>query len=472
MKHILLILSVITLPLASCTNSQLIQNSIPLNAVPAKYNEINQEPISKLKRSDFLNDTILSNLIDTALIYNSDLQMAFQKIEMSKANLAFFKGRLIPEVNFTTNGGVRRYGLYTMDGAGNSTTDILPNKRVPVNLPDIYLGFQANWEVDFRGKLNNQKKAAFNKLLASTEGLKYVQTNLVVEIASTYYDLIALDKELELLQETISKQNEALEYVKAQKDAGKTNELAVLQFSGQLYNLNILEKEIQQQITLTENKLNYLAGSFPKKIRRNKESLYQQLTIVKKGLPSDLLNNRPDIKSAEYNLTAANLDLKAAKAAFLPSFNIVYGIGLQAFNSAYLFRTPESMALNMIGGLVAPVVNKSAIKANFNLAKANEIEAMANYQQKILNGFLEVSNELKNLESLQQIDTIANRKNIDNKLAVESALSLYKAARVPYLDVIISQQNALQSNIELINIAKRKKIAALNLYKSIGGGWE
>ena len=130
------------------------------------------------------------------------------------------------------------------------------------------------------------------------------------------------------------------------------------------------------------------------------------------------------------------------------------------------------MALNMIGGLVAPVVNKSAIKANFNLAKANEIEAMANYQQKILNGFLEVSNELKNLESLQQIDTIANRKNIDNKLAVESALSLYKAARVPYLDVIISQQNALQSNIELINIAKRKKIAALNLYKSIGGGWE
>jgi outer membrane protein TolC len=130
------------------------------------------------------------------------------------------------------------------------------------------------------------------------------------------------------------------------------------------------------------------------------------------------------------------------------------------------------MALNMIGGLFAPVVNKSAIKANFKLAKANEIEAMANYQQKILNGFLEVSNELKNLESLQQIDTIANRKNIDNKLAVESALSLYKAARVPYLDVIISQQNALQSNIELINIAKRKKIAALNLYKSIGGGWE
>lgn len=472
MRNILYISLVFILSLTSCANSQLTQNSIPLNAIPTKYNELVPEAITKIKRVDFLNDSILSNLIDSALMYNNDLQMAFQKIEMSKSNVQFLKGRLLPEINFTSNGGVRRYGLYTMDGAGNSTTDIIPNKRVPVNLPDIYLGFQANWEVDFRGKLNNQKKAAYNKLLSSSEGLKYVQTNLVVEIASTYYDLIALDKELELLQETIVKQQEALEYVRAQKDAGKTNELAVLQFSGQLYNLHILEKEIQQQIVLTENKLNYLVGSFPKTIRRKKESLYQQLTLVKKGLPSDLLNNRPDIKSAEYNLKAANLDLKAAKAAFLPSVNIISGIGLQAFNSAYLFRTPESIALNMIGGLVAPVVNKSAIKANFNLAKANEIEAMANYQQKILNGFLEVSNELNNLESLQQIDTIANKKNIENKLAVESALSLYKAARVPYIDVIISQQNALQSNIELINIAKRKKIAALNLYKSIGGGWE
>ena len=457
---------------AACTSNKQIQNTIAYKELPLAYADQSSESISQISRNVFLNDTILTNLIDTAFIYNNDLQMAFQRIVMAKANLQYFKGKLNPEINISINGGVRRFGLYTMDGAGNSTTDILPNKRVPVNLPDIFTGFQANWEVDFRGKLNNQKKAAYAKLLSTDEGIKYIKTNLVTEIATRYYELIALDKELETIKETITKQKEALEYVKAQKDAGKTNELAVLQFSGQLQNILMLELEIQQQILRTENGLNILIGRFPQKIQRNKESLYQSNAILYKGLPSDILNNRPDIKAAELNLNAAKFDVKAAKAAFLPSFNIVSGIGFQAFNSSYLFRTPESMAFNLLGGLVAPLVNKSAIKANFNVANANEIEALSLYQQKIINGYVEVVNEYAEFNNLSAINIIATKKNEENNLAVDNALALFKSARVPYLDVIIAQQNALQSNIELINIAKRKKITSLNLYKSIGGGWQ
>jgi outer membrane protein TolC len=199
---------------AACTSNKQIQNTIAYKELPLAYADQSSESISQISRNVFLNDTILTNLIDTAFIYNNDLQMAFQRIEMAKANLQYFKGKLNPEINISINGGVRRFGLYTMDGAGNSTTDILPNKRVPVNLPDIFTGFQANWEVDFRGKLNNQKKAAYAKLLSTDEGIKYIKTNLVTEIASRYYELIALDKELETIKETITKQKEALELEK------------------------------------------------------------------------------------------------------------------------------------------------------------------------------------------------------------------------------------------------------------------
>jgi len=463
-----------TLPifLAACSIKKQAQKVIAYKQLPASYVNQTNDSITQIKRKDYLNDRFLADLIDTAFVYNNDLQIAFQKIEMAKSNFQFYKGKLNPELNANLNGGVRKFGLYTMDGAGNSTTDITPNNRVPVNLPDIFAGFQSNWEVDFRGKLSNQKKAAYAKLLSSEEGIKYIKINLVTEIAKWYYELIALDKELEIVNETINKQKEALAYVKAQKDAGKTNELAVLQFNGQLQSLLILELELQQQINKTENGLNYMIGRFPQKIERNKESLYQANAILNKGLPSDLLNYRPDIKAAELNLNAARLDVKAAKAAFLPSFNIVSSMGLQAFNSAYLLTTPESMAYNLLGGLAAPLINKSAIKANFNQANANEIEALSNYQQKIINGYVEVVNEFGELNNLSAITTIAKNKNEKNSLAVENALDLYKSARVPYLDVIIAQQNALQSNLELINIAKRKKITALNVYKSIGGGWE
>ena len=130
------------------------------------------------------------------------------------------------------------------------------------------------------------------------------------------------------------------------------------------------------------------------------------------------------------------------------------------------------MAYNFLGGMVAPLINKSAIKANFNQANANEIEALSYYQQKIINGYVEVVNEFGELNNLSAIATISKNKNEKNNLAVDNALSLYKSAKVPYLDVIVAQQNALQSNLELINIAKREKITAMNVFKSIGGGWE
>ena len=464
-------LALLFIGISSCNPYKIISKSIPKKELPSLYLTNDANKISQIKRADFIDDTLLLQLVDSAFTYNNDVQMAYQKVEMAKSGLQYYKGSLLPQASLIGSGGLRKFGLYTMDGAGNSTTDITPSNRVPIDLPDINIGVQTSWEIDFRGKLTNQKKAAASKLLASEEGVKYIQTNLVADIAYSYYELLALDHELDIINETTQKQNEALEYVKAQKEAGKTNELAVLQFSAQLFNLHILEREVRQLISKEENKLNFLVGRFPQNIHRSKKSLYSNLSTLNAGIPSELLTNRPDIKMASLNVASAKLDLNAAKAAFLPSFNIISGIGFQAFNSNYLFRTPQSIAYNILGGLVAPLVNKSAIKSSFNFAQAIQVDAYAQYQQKILNGYIEVVNELSELDNLKIINLLATKKNKDNITAVENAFSLYKSARVPYLDVIIAQQNALQSNLDLISIAKRIKISNIKLYKSLGGGW-
>lgn len=154
----LIFLFTLTILLAACSINKQAQKVIAYKQLPASYVNQTNDSITQIKRKDYLNDRFLADLIDTAFVYNNDLQIAFQKIEMAKSNFQFYKGKLNPELNANLNGGVRKFGLYTMDGAGNSTTDITPNNRVPVNLPDIFAGFQANWEVDFRGKLSNQKK--------------------------------------------------------------------------------------------------------------------------------------------------------------------------------------------------------------------------------------------------------------------------------------------------------------------------
>jgi len=215
-----------------------------------------------------------------------------------------------------------------------------------------------------------------------------------------------------------------------------------------------------------------LLGRYPKTIARNEASLYTQGQFLSKGIPSTVLENRPDIKAASLQIIASKFDLNAAKAAFYPSFNISLGYGLQAFNPSFFFRSPESIAYNTMGSLVAPLVNKAAIKSQFNTAKTNQIEAMLNYQQTILNAYVDVVNDFAEIDHLEEIKQLTTLKSNSFDKAVESSFDLYKAARVPYYDVLLSQQNALQTNIELIMLHKRSKQSLVRLFKNLGGRWQ
>ncbi|MGR8998197.1 MAG: TolC family protein [Gammaproteobacteria bacterium] len=447
--------------------------SIPTKEMPNSFrNQKSTTSIASINWRDYFDDALLIKLIDTAIANNLDLQMALQRIETSRATIKLANGALLPRVWLDVGGGVRRFGLYTMDGAGNASTYIRPGQIVPTNLPDIYLGLKSSWEVDIWGKLHDQRRSAVATYLSSIEGTNFVISNLVADVAIHYNSLLALDNEVEIIRLTIRKQLEALDVIKLQKEAGRANELAVQQFKAQLLNTQALEKTVLQQVTVTENKINFLLGRYPQPIQRSKECLFKAIPQqILSGLPSALLANRPDIREAEFQIEATKFDVKVAKAAFFPNFNITAAFGFQAFNPEFLFTTPASIAYSVIGTIVAPLINKNALEARFTTAKANQLTAMYNYQKTILNAYVEVANELSNIQNLQQINALKKQQSDELKQAVETSKELYKYARATYLEVLIAQQNALQSNIELIDVIKKKRIAAINIYKALGGGW-
>lgn len=467
-----LILLALSLTLSNCKTSE--KKPEKKFELPESFVKTNDSANSALINwKTFFSDSILENLIDTALLNNQDLLIALQRIEIARANVRMQKGAMLPTVNATPAAGQSKYGLYTMDGAGNITTDITPGQIVPIHLPDYYLGLQTSWEVDIRGKLKNKKKAAVAHYLASVEGRNWAITTLITELSAAYYELLALDNELDIVRETIQLQDNAFRVVTIQKQAGAANELAVEQFEAQLLNSQNLEMEILQQITETENRINFLAGAFPKNLNRNKSLFVSgSPTQIKVGVPSDLLKNRPDIRQAEYELVASKANVKAARAAFYPSFNITGSLGFQAFNTAYLFTNPESGAYRLFGSLVAPLINRSAIKAEFNSAKANQQEAMYAYQKTIINGYVEVYNEVARIKNLEQMYDLKSREvNVLTK-SIGTSNQLFQTGRAGYLELLLTQRNALQSRLELVNVKKRQFNSVIDLYKALGGGWK
>jgi NodT family efflux transporter outer membrane factor (OMF) lipoprotein len=451
--------------------------SIPEKTLPDTFTQTVDKnegiTVASVNWREYFTDNNLQNLLDEAVKNNPDLQMALQRIEISRSSVKLANGALLPQVSLNVGGSVRRFGLYTMDGAGNSTTQITPGQTIPTNLPDMYLGMQSSWEIDIWEKLRHQRESAISTYLASVEGTNFVISTLVADVASYYTELLALDNELALVQQTITKQQEALEVIQLQKEVGRANELAVQQFHAELLNTKILEKNILQQVIEVENKINFLLGSYPKPIKRNKDVFAHVLPVqIASGFPSQLLANRPDIREAEFKIEASKFDLQAAKAAFYPNFNITASLGFQAFNPEFLFSSPASIAYSVFGTLVAPIINMNALKAQFNTAQANQLTAMYHYQKTVLNAYVEVANQLVAIQNLQEINLLKTQQNALLKKSVGTSGELYRTARATYLEVLLAQQNALQSNIELIGVIKQQRLSAINIYKALGGGWK
>ena len=415
-------------------------------------------------------DPKLQALTEQALNNNRDLKIALQRIEMAKAQITAARGMLAPKVSGVAGAGIQRFGLYTMDGAGNSTTPIYDGRIVPRDVQDYTVGLQTSWEIDLWGKLRSKKASATARLLASVEGRNLVQTHLIADLATAYYELLALDAEITNIDETIKIQRDALETVQTQKQAGSANELAVQQFEALLFNLQGMRLDTQQRIVEQEGIMCTLLGDPQRPIARNRASLMNStLPHLSSSVPADMLKNRPDIRRAEFELAATKADVKAAKAAFLPSVSINGVLGLQAFQSNVLLNI-HSATYSALGGLVAPLINRKAIQAEFDHANASQLEALNTYQQSIVNGYVEVHNQLAFIRILKDLQAL---KTKEVHLLIESvgtAADLFRTRRATYIEVLNAQQNALKARLQLIGVTKRQFQVQANLYRALGGG--
>lgn len=427
--------------------------------------------MARIPWRDFFPDENLVSLIDTALKNNQELQITLQEIQIAKNDILFRRGLLLPAVGVRVGAGVEKVGRYTSQGAGDASTEIRPGQEVPDPLTDFRGAVYANWEVDIWQKLRNAKKAAITRYLSTVEGKNFMVTNLVAEVANSYYELLGLDNQLDIVRQNVELQKNALDIIRTQKEAARVTELAVQKFQAEVLSSQNLEFDLEQRIRETENRINLLLGRYPQPIARDKDHFLDEVPpVAHSGIPSQLLTNRPDVRQAELDLAAAKLDVKVARAEFYPSLEISGAFGTQAFKPSYLAQFPESMLYSLAGDLTAPLINRKAIKAEFYNATARQLQAIYNYERSILSAYLEVSTELSNIDNLAKRYDVKSREVDALTRSIDISNTLFASARADYLEVLMTQRDALDSKLELVETKKEQMIAVVNLYRELGGG--
>lgn len=462
---------VLMLAVAACTPTLDKKTANP--GYPASYHSSQDTTnTADVKWREYFTDPNLVALIDTALNNNMELNITLQEIEISRNEVGARKGEYLPFLDLRAGAGIDKRARYTPEGASEATTDIEPGREMPEPVPDFLFGAFANWEIDIWNKLHNAKNAAVKRYLASVEGKNFMVTNLIAEIANSYYELLALDNQLAIVERNIAIQSNALQIVKLQKQAAQVTELAVKRFEAQVLKTKSLQYSIQQDIVQMENKLNFLVGRYPQHIDRNADNFIDLVPdTVYTGLPAQLLQNRPDVRQAELELAATKLDVKAAKANFYPSLDISAGVGYQAFNPSHLLKTPQSLLYSLAGDLTAPLINRKAIKATYKNANARQIQAVYDYEQTVLNAYIEVANQVAKISNLRKGYELKRREVEALTESITISNKLFRSARADYMEVLLTQRDALEAKFELIETKKQQMNATVNIYQALGGGW-
>ena len=307
--------------------------------------------------------------------------------------------------------------------------------------------------------------------MGPADGRNYVITRLISDVAEEYYDLLALDKRLQALDKTIELQETSLKFAKLEKENARGTELAVQRFQAEVRKNESEKLVVAQEIVEAENRINFLAGRYPQPIERQTvDFINLNLHSLSAGVPAQLLQNRNDIRQAERELAAAGLEVQVARANFYPSLNISAGVGYRAFNSGFLFSTPASLAYNAFGDVVAPLINRAAIKAAYMTANAEQLQAVYSYQRTVLNAFTEVMNYMSKVDKYGQSVEIKKQQLEALEASVVVSTALFKAGRVEYIEVLLVQRDLQDAKIVLIETKKQQLTAVVNAYQALGGG--
>ncbi len=418
------------------------------------------------KWDQFFTDPNLRKLIEEALKNNQQLNIQLQDIIITQNNVAAIRGEYIPRLDAGVGAGIDKIGRYTSQGASDAA------HGVPNPLPDLRFGLVASWETDMASRLRSARKAANLRYEATLQERNFLMTEIVAEIARSYYDLVALDIQIEILDRTIGLQTNALEVVKLKKIAARDTELGVQRFQAEVLKNQGKRFTLDQQRIIVENRINFLIGRFPQRVARSSANfMTANPADVATGLPSDLLENRPDVKAAELQLEAAKFDTKSAKARFYPSLRLDAGVGFESFNPRHLIDTPQSLVANLAGNLMAPLLNRAAIKADYRSANARQIQAVFDYERTILQAYTDVYNQMTAISNLRQRFEQLSQQVAALQAAIEVSKALYQSAMADYNEVLMTTRDSLEAEMELVEAKKAQLQAVVSIYQALGGGW-
>lgn len=420
---------------------------------------------------DFFHDPVLTGLIAEALKNNLELKILAERIEIAGSKVLARSGALMPKVDVLAGASLAKPSTVTPEGAVEEQLEIAPGVPFADPLPGFLVATEFAWELDIWGRLRDAKDAARLEFLGSREGRNYVITRLVAEIAETYYTLLSLDTRLEVIDQAIVLQRQSLDIARSKKQAARETELAVQRFEAEVSRNESERMIVMQEIVKAENKLCMLAGRFPETIERNSKGfLSLDNDALSAGVPSELLRNRPDIRRAELEIQSAGLEINVARTAFYPSLTLTGGVGFDANSSEFMFQTPESVAANIAGGLVAPIINTRELQAEYLAANAEQLMAVYEYQQTVLNAFTEVVTRLSMVSNYGKSIDFKAKQLVSLEGSVASAMRLFQNARAEYSEVLFAQRDLIDAKLMMIETKREQLSAVVNAYQALGGG--
>ena len=455
--------------LSACKVSKDVQ--APKNVVPDTFRNATHTAdttsIGDMQWKNFFADATLQNLIDSAIERNYDMQLAVKNIEASRLLFRQTKWNNVPQVDATVQATINRPSNNSLNGLS------LSSFGVGSSAADDYTSYLSlSWEADIWGKIRSKSKAALAEYLSTIEAKKAVQTTLVNNVAQGYYNLLMLDEQLKIAQSNERLNDNTLRIIKLQYNSGQVTLLAVQQAEAQLLTAQSLVPQFEQNIKIQEDALSILAGRLPGDISRSATlDQFEVPATVSSGIPSSLLANRPDVKSAEYAIQEANANVNVNKAAMYPALRITASGGTDAFRASDWFNIPSSLFGIVAGSVVQPLLDHKELQTQYRVAEVNRDKSVIQFKQSVLNAVGEVSDALVKIDKLKQQQAIVQTQvNTLNK-ATQNANLLFQNGMATYLEVITAQSNVLQSQLQLATIKRDELSAVSDLYRSLGGGW-
>jgi len=416
--------------------------------------------LGNLSWDKLFTDPILQGHIKKGLQNNLDIRIAMQTINAANANMKQGKAGYFPTLNLGADWTHQILSKNSQFGA------LLADRTV-----DQYqLTGNLSWEADIWGKIRSNKRATNASYLQTIAAQQAVQTQLVSNIASTYFQLMALDAQLKVVDSTLVNRNQSIETIKALKDAGNVNEVGVKQTEAQLYATQIIKEDLKNNIVILENTMSILLGEAPRKIERSTFENQKVTADINLGIPAMALSKRPDVLAAEYNLISNFEMTNVAKSSFYPSLKVTATGGLQSIDLKEWFSA-NSLFANIVTGLTQPVFNQRQIRTRYEVAKANQEKAYLQFEQSLLTAGKEVSDALQQYTNETTKLSIRTQQVDALKKAADYSDELLTYGLVNYLEVLTAKDQALNTELNLIDNQYKQYNAVILLYKALGGGW-